>query len=235
MDENVKPFPNGLILQTIDRTNILEDNQTTIHIRRRKKPFDLDESTAPCCIFASHSIPVSSKVYYFEIRIQSASKYDKVGIGFMSANPKAIISMPGLEIDSVGYHGDDGYFYNGGRLKNSYGPKFNDNCIVGCGVDKRNNILFFTKNGQSLGATCHLDDLSLIELQLSNQLFPAIGVYTASDDDDDDDKSDNTHKNTKMKKAMQEKLLSDRGDIDNPELVIEVNFGQTSFAYDVGT
>ena len=58
----------------------------------------------------------------------------------MSANPKAIVSMPGLEIDSVGYHGDDGYFYNGGRVKNSYGPKFNDTCIVGCGFDQRNKI-----------------------------------------------------------------------------------------------
>ena len=70
--------------------------------------------------------------------------------------------MPGwwCRVESYGYHGDDGRFFAwknpgpsvGGDFDEVFGPKYGPGDVIGCGVDFANRTLFFTKNGEFLGA-----------------------------------------------------------------------------------
>lgn len=55
---------------------------------------------------------------------------------------------------SYGYHGDDGHKYGGIGQGGAYGETFGPGDTVGCGVDFRDNTVFFTKNGISQGMMC---------------------------------------------------------------------------------
>ena len=60
--------------------------------------------------------------------------------------------MPGWNLSSWGYHGDDGMKYNsptgrGLRYSNTYST----HDIVGCGINLQTGKLFFTKNALYLG------------------------------------------------------------------------------------
>ena len=70
--------------------------------------------------------------------------------------------MPGWwsGVESYGYHGDDGKFFalsNPGpsiyySFDGHFGPTYGPGDVIGCGVDLTNHTLFFTKNGEFLGA-----------------------------------------------------------------------------------
>lgn len=57
--------------------------------------------------------------------------------------------FPGWDLGTYGYHADDGGIFNDGKIKE--GETFGPGDTVGCGVDFRDNTLFFTKNGTSQG------------------------------------------------------------------------------------
>lgn len=73
-----------------------------------------------------------------------------IGVGF--SGPKVALSrIPGWEPDSFAYHGDDGQIFNNTTSGKTYGPKFGTLDVIGCGINFRTNIAFFTKNGHMLG------------------------------------------------------------------------------------
>lgn len=57
--------------------------------------------------------------------------------------------FPGWDLGTYGYHADDGKVFNNEMIREweTFGP----GDTVGCGVDFRNNTLFFTKNGKLQG------------------------------------------------------------------------------------
>ena len=59
--------------------------------------------------------------------------------------------MPGWHHDSWGYHGDDGKRFSEAGPGVPYGPLYGTGDVVGCGVDFKSKIAFFTKNGEKLG------------------------------------------------------------------------------------
>jgi Ran-binding protein 9/10 len=63
----------------------------------------------------------------------------------------ALSRPPGWEPESYGYHGDDGHAYSGHNVGKVYGPPFTTGDTVGCGINFRTGIVFFTKNGVNLG------------------------------------------------------------------------------------
>ncbi|RIB16077.1 hypothetical protein C2G38_2091847, partial [Gigaspora rosea] len=81
--------------------------------------------------------------------------------------------MPGQENkenESWGcsYHGDDGYsFYSGSG--GPYGESYTTGDIIGCYLNFRNNIVFYTKNGINLGIACHLHS------NFKGILYPCVG------------------------------------------------------------
>ncbi|TGZ77704.1 SPRY-domain-containing protein [Ascodesmis nigricans] len=101
---------------------------------------------------ADKPIPLQCGVFYFEVTIVSRRKRGEkkqIGIGF--CGDKASLSkVPGWEADSWAYHGDEGESFCYGK-KSSYGPAFDSQDVIGCGVNFRTRTAFFTKNGNNLG------------------------------------------------------------------------------------
>lgn len=73
-----------------------------------------------------------------------------IGIGFSTKT--ATLSRPvGWEPEAWGYHGDDGRCFTGQNIGRHFGPLYNANDVIGCGVNFRDNTAFFTKNGVKIG------------------------------------------------------------------------------------
>jgi SPRY domain len=85
------------------------------------------------------------------------------------------VMMPGWDRHSFGYHGDDGGLYHGAGRATRKLPKFGapGDCI-GCGVDYRRQVVFYTLNGELLGTAFHLRGTDLAD----TPLYPVIGVDT---------------------------------------------------------
>jgi len=56
-----------------------------------------------------------------------------------------------LENNSWGYHSNGIFYYEGENEEYYYGPEFTSGDIIGCYLNFRNNIVFYTKNGVYLG------------------------------------------------------------------------------------
>lgn len=56
-----------------------------------------------------------------------------------------------MEINSYGYHSNNGAFYHGSKELPTAGPPFGESDVIGCGVNFVTNSVFFTKNGVFMG------------------------------------------------------------------------------------
>ena len=74
-----------------------------------------------------------------------------IGIGV--CRPEAdVFGMPGWNLSSWGYHGDDGFKFHSVSTRGlRYADTYSTDDTVGCGVDMQTGKLFFTKNGLCLG------------------------------------------------------------------------------------
>jgi hypothetical protein len=95
-----------------------------------------------------------------------------IGIGFCTEKV-SLNKLPGWEQESWGYHGDDGNIFCCQGTRKAYGPKFNTDDIIGCGVNFRNNTAFFTRNGYFLGVACR--DIN------KGKLYPVVGMKKAGE------------------------------------------------------
>lgn len=99
---------------------------------------------------ATHPIPVSCLLYYFEIKIVSKGRDGYMGIGL--AGPDVNMQrLPGWDKNSYGYHGDDGHSFCSSGTGMPYGPTFTTGDVIGCGYNLVENSCFYTKNGLNLG------------------------------------------------------------------------------------
>lgn len=124
-----------------------------------------DEGAA---VRADHPMPRECGIYYFEITVLSKGKdrycsslllslpvaadqcNSQIAVGF--SGPKVVMHrLPGWEIDSWAYHGDDGNSYCSTPQGRQYGQKFGHTDVIGCGVNFRTQTAFFTRNGNHLG------------------------------------------------------------------------------------
>ena len=101
-------------------------------------------------IRTDHPMPRECGIYYYEVTILSRGKDGLIGIGF-STKRAALNRLPGWEAESWAYHGDDGYAFACTASGKAYGPRFNSNDVVGCGINFRTGEAFFTRNGVYLG------------------------------------------------------------------------------------
>jgi len=79
----------------------------------------------------------------------------------------SIKGLPGLIPGSFGYHGENGNIVSNQVEKRTrkYSEGFSTNDIIGCGWDKIEGAVFFTKNGINLG---------LAFKNISGSFFPAV-------------------------------------------------------------
>ncbi|KAI9322578.1 hypothetical protein BX666DRAFT_1896447 [Dichotomocladium elegans] len=109
-------------------------------------------------------------IYYYEMRILSKGNdgYISIGISKSTVDTKY---LPGLQPDSLGYHGNDGCLYSGARLGVEYGPGFTTGDTIGCGVNFVDNTVFFTKNGSFLPSVFH-------RFSPDVEYYPSVGLGT---------------------------------------------------------
>lgn len=117
---------------------------------------------------ATHPIPTSCGLYYFEVKIVSKGRDGYMGIG-LSAQGVNMNRLPGWDKHSYGYHGDDGHSFCSSGTGQPYGPTFSTGDVIGCGVNLIDNTCFYTKNGHYLG-TAFTD--------LPPNLYPTVGLQT---------------------------------------------------------
>jgi len=135
---------------------------------------------------ATHPIPASCGLYYFEVKIVSKGRDGYMGVG-LSALGVNMNRLPGWDKNSYGYHGDDGHSFRSSGTGQQYGPTFTTGDVIGCGINLVDGSCFYTKNGHHLGVAFK---------DLPSQLYPTVGLQT-------------------------------------PGEVIDANFGQEPFKFDV--
>ena len=99
---------------------------------------------------ATHPIPASCGLYYFEVKIVSKGRDGYMGVG-LSAQGVNMNRLPGWDKQSYGYHGDDGHSFCSSGTGQAYGPTFTTNDVIGCGLNLSDGSCFYTKNGIHLG------------------------------------------------------------------------------------
>ncbi|KAF3621927.1 putative F-box protein-like [Capsicum annuum] len=75
----------------------------------------------------------------------------------------------GWELNSYGYHGDDGLLYRGQAKGETFGPVYSTGDTVGGGINYASQELFFTKNGAVVGA---------VFKDVKGPLFPTVAVHS---------------------------------------------------------
>ncbi|XP_028172721.1 ran-binding protein 9-like isoform X1 [Ostrinia furnacalis] len=122
---------------------------------------------------ATHPIPASCGLYYFEVRIVSKGRDGYMGIGLsahgVNMNRLPGSPFPGWDKHSYGYHGDDGHSFCSSGTGQPYGPTFTTGDVIGCGVNLVDNTCFYTKNGHHLGIAFR---------GLPPNLYPTVGLQT---------------------------------------------------------
>lgn len=103
-----------------------------------------------------------------------ANDTDCVAVGLATNSFPLQHRMPGWDIHSYGYHGDDGGIFHGnGSMIQQYNRKFGVNDTVGCGIDYIHQSIFFTLNGVFLGYA-----FPLLPQHVDVDLYPVIGMDT---------------------------------------------------------
>ncbi|KAG0254435.1 hypothetical protein DFQ27_006838 [Actinomortierella ambigua] len=127
-----------------------------------------EEDTDAAAIRANRPIPPQCGIYYFEVYIKNKGRHGYIGVGVCNSTVN-LARLPGWDRDSWGYHGDDGHSFGGRGKGDPYGPTFTTGDTVGCGINFRDNTLFYTKNGVYLGIAFR---------DLRGTLYPTVGMRT---------------------------------------------------------
>ncbi|KAF2545132.1 hypothetical protein F2Q70_00022242, partial [Brassica cretica] len=77
------------------------------------------------------------------------------------------------EVNSCGYHGDDGNIYLGKGTGEAFGPTYTTGDTVGGGINYASQEFFFTKNGALVGK---------IPKDIKGHLFPTVAVHSQNEE-----------------------------------------------------
>lgn len=121
---------------------------------------------------ANKPAPAKRLIYYFEIYVKNAGAKGQIAIGFTAEGFK-MRRQPGWELNSLGYHGDDGFLYRGHGKGESFGPTYTAGDTVGGGINYASQEFFFTKNGAVVGA---------VYKDVKGPLFPTIAVHSQNEE-----------------------------------------------------
>ncbi|AEE31799.1 Ran-binding protein M [Arabidopsis thaliana] len=121
---------------------------------------------------ANKPAPIKCLTYYFEIFVKDSGIKGQIAIGFTKESFK-MRRQPGWEVNSCGYHGDDGYLYRGQGKGEPFGPKFTKDDAVGGGINYASQEFFFTKNGTIVGK---------IPKDIRGHLFPTVAVHSQNEE-----------------------------------------------------
>jgi hypothetical protein len=98
------------------------------------------------------NVPISKDcgIYYYEVTILDKGRDGYIAIGF-TTNSTFSNKMPGIGVDSWGYHASDGKKFGSSAAGKSYGPTYTTGDIIGCCINFADCSISFTRNGILLG------------------------------------------------------------------------------------
>jgi len=181
VNEEETPLPRSW--NTKDKYNYIGLSQSNLRVHYKGHGKTHKDASS---VRATHPIPASCGLYYFEVKIVSKGRDGYMGVG-LSAQGVNMNRLPGWDKNSYGYHGDDGHSFRSSGTGQQYGPTFTTGDVIGCGINLVDGSCFYTKNGHHLGIAFK---------DLPSQLYPTVGLQT-------------------------------------PGEVIDANFGQEPFKFDV--
>lgn len=120
---------------------------------------------------SNRCIPQQCGLFYFEISVVDRGRDGHLAVGICQQGA-SLCRLPGWEVASVGYHGDDGMCFTGLANGAPFGPTWGTGDVIGCGLDVQKRRLFYTKNGVFLGFVKNF------EFSGASQWFPVIGFRT---------------------------------------------------------
>ncbi|KAL3071191.1 hypothetical protein niasHS_015565 [Heterodera schachtii] len=129
-----------------------------------------------CTVFATHPILFDKKftgIFYFEISIKKMhhSPYDLLSFGF-TVKKQGI-----LEGTNISYLNRGFFIING--LWSQPVDAFQENDIVGCGINSATRQIFFTKNGRHLGSLYFVDNSPN---SVPDEMFPFVSFCDSDDE-----------------------------------------------------
>ncbi len=163
VNESETPLPR--CWSTKDKFNYIGLSQNNLRVQYKGHGKTHKDASS---VRATHPIPASCGIYYFEVRIVSKGRDGYMGVG-LSAQGVNMNRLPGWDKHSYGYHGDDGHSFCSSGTGQAYGPTFTTGDVIGCGINLVDGSCFYTKNGHNLG-TAFTD--------LPGQLYPTVGLQT---------------------------------------------------------
>jgi len=181
VNEEETPLPR--CWSTKDKYNYIGLSQSNLRVHYKGHGKTHKDASS---VRATHPIPASCGLYYFEIKIFSKGRDGYMGVG-LSAQGVNMNRLPGWDKHSYGYHGDDGHSFCSSGTGQAYGPTFTTGDVIGCGINLIDGSCFYTKNGHHLGVAFQ---------DLPGGLYPTVGLQT-------------------------------------PGEVIDANFGQEPFMFDI--
>ena len=119
-------------------------------------------------------IPKTCQSYYFGIKVLSNGKNGEIGIGLTASDVNTTNSMPGWDMDSVGFISFVGVIYHNGFYE--IAESYSTGDIVGCYFCRVNKngfdyaVVQFTKNGKLLQSP---------RLMRNKDYYPTIGFRSS--------------------------------------------------------
>ncbi|XP_072969696.1 ran-binding protein M homolog [Typha angustifolia] len=163
-----EPIPSHL--NTINSSGLFHivstDKMSVQYVRSQQHGHDVGVVQADC------PAPTKRLVYYFEMTVKNAGIKGQVAIGFTMEQFK-MRRQPGWEVNSYGYHGDDGYLYRGHGKGEAFGPTFTTGDTVGAGINYASQEIFFTKNGKPVGT---------VSKDIKGPFYPTIAVHSQNEE-----------------------------------------------------
>ncbi len=163
VDESETPLPR--CWSTKDKYNYIGLAQNNLRVQYKGHGKTHKDASS---VRATHPVPASCGIYYFEVKIVSKGRDGYMGVG-LSAQGVNMNRLPGWDKHSYGYHGDDGHSFCSSGTGQNYGPTFTTGDVIGCGVNMVDGTCFYTKNGHHLGVAFK---------DLPPQLYPTVGLQT---------------------------------------------------------
>ncbi|KAL1196063.1 Ran-binding protein M [Cardamine amara subsp. amara] len=121
---------------------------------------------------ANKAAPCKRLAYYFEMYVKDAGVKGQVAIGF-TTDTFRIARHPGWELNTCGYHGEDGLIYLGKRQGEPFGPTYSTGDTVGGGINYDSQEFFFTVNGTLVGT---------VSKYIKGPLFPTVAVHSQNEE-----------------------------------------------------
>jgi Ran-binding protein 9/10 len=101
-------------------------------------------------------MPADRSVYYFEVTIEKGQEIPEddsmpeIGIGFCEEGV-SLHGMVGWYEGSWGFHSDNGKLYEEYGSGRNYSGSFTKGIVIGCGVNFKKNVSFYTRDGKVIG------------------------------------------------------------------------------------